>query len=174
VKWGKIMNLAITGDFRFSSVPGLASPILPVAPFRTCIWGAIALPAVNKFKGYPHRHPAFSSFFAVSKIFLNKRIGIHWKTPNCLDKPPLFYHNTFILTSKKVWFRQWMLLYIRKIIICYNVSDLLYIVKQKGQVIKTLSFLNILVILIFLILTFYRVHFFVPFRIFAPVYVKCK
>jgi len=36
------------------------------------------------------------------------------------------------------------------------------------------AFLTIFVILIFLVLTFYRSHFFVLCRIYAPVYVKCR
>jgi len=61
----------------FSSVPIQASSIRIASPFRgCCIQNAIGLPAVDKFKGYADRNPAFASFFTISEFFLKTDLVI--------------------------------------------------------------------------------------------------
>ena len=81
---GNIFHLSITGCFRFSSVPIQASSIRTSPPFRVCIQDAICLPAVDKFKGYADRNPAFASFYITSVFWLKVRISFHFGPPNFL------------------------------------------------------------------------------------------
>jgi hypothetical protein len=76
------VHLAVAGYFGGSSIPNQTSSIHTASPFRTTVIGIFALPAVDEFKSYSHRHPAFASFFAASALFLKIRISTHQDTPD--------------------------------------------------------------------------------------------
>jgi hypothetical protein len=56
----------------------------------------VGLPAIDIFKGYTDRHPAFASFLSASALFLEERISTHFKTPNRLRKPPILLNRVFL------------------------------------------------------------------------------
>ena len=70
------VHLAILECNRFSSIPNPASPVRTVSSFGPCMPGTVGLPAVDKFKGYADRNPAFASFFTTSAIFSKIWINI--------------------------------------------------------------------------------------------------
>jgi hypothetical protein len=76
------MHLATAGYFGCSSIPNQTPSIQTASPFKATVMGIVFLPAVDEFKSYSHRDPAFASFFAASALFLKIRIRPHQDTPD--------------------------------------------------------------------------------------------
>jgi hypothetical protein len=88
---GNIFHLPLTGYFKLSSIPNLASSIHTDPSFRTTVDEMIALSTINKLKGYADWHPAFASFLTTSAFLLNVRISIHFEFPIWLFEAVNFF-----------------------------------------------------------------------------------